>query len=60
MNATAVVMKLRRGKLLKLPEWSAWHLSEHKKPDQYNAQGMFGNPVPWEKGFLVFNPIWTY
>ena len=39
-------MKLTRSKLLKDDDWDIWQESEFSQLDQYDAQGMFGDPVP--------------
>ncbi len=39
------VMRLTRGKLLKQDDWQDWQASEFLQLDQYDAQGMFGEPL---------------
>ena len=54
------VMRLTRGKLLKQPDWDEWQASEYLQLDQYDAQGMFGQPVPMVEDMSVFHSVWTY
>jgi hypothetical protein len=54
------VMRLTRGKLLKQTDWSDWQTSEYLQLDQYDAQGMFGDPVQVDKDDAVFYLVWTY
>ena len=35
-------------------------MSEFLQLDQYELQGMFSNPVLVDKGYAVFNLVWTY
>jgi hypothetical protein len=53
-------MRLTRGKLLKQDNWSDWQASEFLQLDQYDAQGMFGDPVKVDKDDVVFFLVWTY
>ena len=58
-------MRLTRGKLLKQQDWDEWQSSEYLQLDQYDAQGMFGLPVPYDKDedkdtMSVFHSVWTY
>jgi hypothetical protein len=53
-------MKLTRGKLLKQDNWSDWQNSEFLQLNQYDAQGMFGNPVAAVDGNAIFHLVWTY
>ena len=46
LNVVTWVMRLTRGKLMKQPDWDEWQASEYVQLDQYDAQGMFGTPVP--------------
>jgi hypothetical protein len=46
LNVVTRVMRLTRGKLLKQPDWDEWQASKYLQLDQYDAQGMFGQPVP--------------
>jgi hypothetical protein len=54
------VMRLTRGKLLKQDDWQDWQDSEFLQLDQYDAQGMFGDPVAVDKDDAVFYLVWTY
>ena len=54
------VMRLTRGKLLQQNDWSDWQASEFLQLDQYDAQGMFGDPVKVDKEDAVFFLVWTY
>jgi len=60
LNYVTLAMKFTRGKLLKGPEWSEWHESEWKQLDQYDEQGMFGDPVRIISMDTVFRLVWTY
>jgi hypothetical protein len=53
-------MKLTCGKLLKRDNWLDWHNSEFLQLNQYDAQGMFGNPVAAANGDAIFHLVWTY
>ncbi len=46
--------------MIKQDDWSDWNGSEFIQLDQYEAQGMFGEPhvVTFEEA--VFNLVWTY
>ena len=52
--------KLTRGVLLKQSDWEDWQNSEFLQLDQYELQGMFGEPVLVRDGNAVFNLVWTY
>ena len=52
--------KLTRGVLLKQTDWEEWQQSEFLQLDQYELQGMFGEPVLIRDGNAVFNLVWTY
>ncbi len=54
------VRRLTRGKLLKQEDWSNWQALEFLQLDQYDAQGMFGDPVKVDKEDAVFFLVWTY
>ncbi len=54
------IMQLTHGKLLQQDDWSNWQESEYLQLDQYNAQGMFGNPIAVDKEDAVFFLMWTY
>ena len=60
LNVITRVMRLTRGKLLKQPDWDEWQASEYLQLDQYDAQGMFGQPVPIVEDMSVFHSVWTY
>ena len=53
-------MKLTRGKLLCQEDWSDWQDSEYLQLDQYDSQGMFGDPVAVEEDDAIFHLVWTY
>jgi hypothetical protein len=54
------VMRLTQGKLLQQNDWSDWQASEFLQLDQYDAQGMFGDPVKVDKADTMFFLVWTY
>ena len=54
------VMHLTRGKLLKQADWDKWQDSEFLQLDQYDAQGMSGDPVAVNKDDSIFYLVWTY
>ena len=45
-NYVMQAMELTQGKLLHDNDWDVWQESEFTQLDQYDAQGMFGKPVP--------------
>ncbi len=53
-------MKLTRGKLLQQQDWSDWQDSEYLQLNQYEDQGMFGQPVAVTEDDAVFHLVWTY
>jgi hypothetical protein len=53
-------MKLTRGKLLRQDGWDDWQDSEYLQLDQYDSQGMFGDPVAVDDDAAVFHLVWTY
>jgi hypothetical protein len=53
-------MKLTRGKLIQQEDWNDWLESKYLQLNQYNAQGMFGNPVAASEGNAIFHLVWTY
>jgi hypothetical protein len=53
-------MRLTRGKLLQQDDWSDWQNSEYLQLNQYDAQGMFGTPVPMLQEDAAFHLVWTY
>jgi hypothetical protein len=60
LNYVTKVMKLTRGKLLQQDNWSDWQDSEYLQLDQYDAQGMFGDPVDSKEEDAIFHLVWTY
>ena len=60
LNYVTRAMRLTRGKLLQQDDWSDWQDSEYLQLDQYDAQGMFGDPVATTKDDAVFHLVWTY
>jgi hypothetical protein len=60
LNYITRVMKLTHGKLLKQENWLDWQESEYFQLNQYNAQGMFGQPVAATEDNALFHLIWTY
>jgi hypothetical protein len=59
-NVVTKVMRLTHGKLFKGPDWMEWQDSEYLQLDQYNAQGMFGQPTLVNDDAAVFHTVWTY
>ena len=59
-NYTTRVMRLMRGRLLKQDDWTDWQDSEYLQLDQYDSQGMFGDPVLVTPDDAVFHLVWTY
>ncbi len=53
-------MWLTQGKLPQQDNWLKSQTSEYLQLDQYNAQGMFGDPVGVDKDNTVFCLVWTY
>jgi hypothetical protein len=53
-------MKLTRGKLRQQKDWDEWHRAEWTQLDQYEDQGMFGDPVRIDDERLIFYLVWTY
>ena len=60
INCVTKAMKLTRGKLLQQSDWNDWQESEYLQLNQYNSQGMFGNPVTTKYGDAIFHLVWTY
>ncbi len=54
------VMSITQGKLLQQDNWPNWQASEFLQLDQYDAQGMFGNPVAVYADDAIFFLVWTY
>ena len=59
-NFESLAMRLTRGKLITAPDWSEWQHSEGVMLDQYEEQGLFGEPVPATDKDAIFNLVWTY
>ncbi len=53
-------MRLTRGRLLKQDDWTDWQDSEYLQLNQYDSQGMFGNPVLVNPDDADFHLVWTY
>jgi hypothetical protein len=60
LNYITRVMKLTRGKLLQQDDWTDWQELEYLQLDQYDTQGMFGNPVAPTNKDAIFHLVWTY
>jgi hypothetical protein len=60
LNCVTKAMKLTRGKLIQQTDWSDWQDSEFLQLNQYNSQGMFGDPVETNEGDAIFHLVWTY
>jgi hypothetical protein len=60
LNCVTKAMKLTRGKLMQQTDWSDWQDSEFLQLNQYNSQGMFGDPVETNEDDVIFHLIWTY
>ena len=56
VNCVTKAMKLTRGKLLQQSDWGDWQDSEFLQLNQYNSQGMFGDPVATNDGDAIFHP----
>jgi hypothetical protein len=54
------VQHLTRGRLIKQDNWSDWTSLEFIQLDQYEAQGMFGEPCIVTSEEAVFNLVWRY
>lgn len=52
--------RLTRKYLQAQSDWMNWKLSEFSQLNQYQAQNMFGDPVPSPLNCNVFPLIWTY
>jgi hypothetical protein len=57
LNVVTQVMCLTWHKPLKQPDWDEWQASEYLPLDQYDAQGMFGQPVPMVEDISVFHSV---
>jgi hypothetical protein len=53
-------MRLTRGCLLKQDDWTDWQDSKYLQLNQYDSQGMFGDPIAVDKDDAVFHLVWTY
>jgi hypothetical protein len=53
-------MRLTRGRLLKQDDWTDSQDSEYLQLDQYDSQGMFGDPALVTPDDAVFHLVWTY
>jgi hypothetical protein len=60
LNVDTRVVKFTQGKLIKQPNWDEWLASKYMQLDQYDAQGMFGNPTAIDSDAAVFCMVWTY
>jgi hypothetical protein len=60
LNYVSCAMRLTREKFLNQDDWSDWQGSEYLQLDQYDAQGMFGEPVAVTQEDAVFHLVWTY
>ncbi len=60
LNTITKVMKLTRGKLLQQQDWNNWQESEYLQLNQYEDQGMIGQPTAVSKEDAVFHLVWTY
>jgi hypothetical protein len=52
--------RLTHGRLITQDNWSEWNQSEFTQLNQYEAQGMFGEPCTVDSEEAVFNLVWTY
>jgi hypothetical protein len=60
LNYTTRIMKLTCGKLINRDDWLDWQDSEFLQLNQYNAQGMFGDPVDARDDYAIFHLVGTY
>ncbi|KAL7550176.1 hypothetical protein ACHAWF_013416 [Thalassiosira exigua] len=60
LNYVTRAMRLTRGRLLRQDDWKDWQNSEYLQLDQYDKQGMFGDPVTVESKEAVFHLVWSY
>ncbi len=60
LNCVTKAMKLTRRKLIQQTDWPDWQDSEFLQLNQYNSQGMFGDPVETNEGDAIFHLVWTY
>ena len=54
------LMWLTWGKLFQQDDWVEWQNLEYLQLNQYNAQGIFGEPVLVNKAEAFFYLVWTY
>jgi len=55
-----VVEKLTRRILMQRDDWDDWRKSEAKQLQQYEQQGMFGEPQPRPTKANILSLLWTY
>ncbi|KAL7545863.1 hypothetical protein ACHAWF_009219 [Thalassiosira exigua] len=60
LNYVTCAMRLTRGRLQRQDDWEDWQNSEYLQLDQYDKQGMFGDPVAVESKEAVFHLVWSY
>jgi hypothetical protein len=60
LNYVSKAMKLTHKKLLQQQDWSDWQDSEYLQLNQYEDQGMFGQPVAVNEDDTIFHLVWTY
>ncbi len=60
LNIVTWIMKLTHGKLIKQPDWDELLPSKYMQFNQYDAQGMFGDPTGVDSNAAVFCTVWTY
>lgn len=59
LNFVSKAVNLTRGKLIKGIDWDEWKQFKYKQLNQYNEQGMSGEPKMTTKDSSVFMLIWT-
>jgi len=52
--------KLTRRWLMRQSDWEDWHQSELLQHDKFEAQKMFGEPMPPPPGATILRFVWTY
>ncbi len=60
LRYVARAQRLTHGKLIKQDYWAEWKASEYMQLDQYDTQGMFGEPHYVTSDNAVFKLVWTY
>jgi hypothetical protein len=60
LNYTTCIMKLTRDKLLHQEVWTDWQELEYLQLNQYDAQGMFGEPILAEEDTAILHLVLTY